>query len=40
MNKKLGKVDTKTLIHALKAYKQKQTGENFEEVLVACGLQS
>ena len=38
MKKKLGNVDTKTLIHALKAYKQKQTRENFEEVLVACGL--
>lgn len=38
MGKKLGKVDTKTLIHALKAYKQKQTRENFEEALVACGL--
>ncbi len=35
IKKKLGKVDTKTLLHALKAYKQKQTRENFEEVLVA-----
>ncbi len=40
MKKKLGKVDTKTLIHALKAYKQKKTRENFEEVLGACGLES
>ena len=40
IKKKLRKVDTKTLIHALKAYKQEQTRENFEEVLVECGLKS
>ena len=40
MKKKLGKVDTETLIHALKVYKQKRTRENFEKVLVVCGLQS
>jgi len=38
MEKKQGTVETKTLIHTLKAYKQRQTRENFEEVLVACGL--
>jgi len=37
---KLGNVDAETLIHALKAYKQKQTRENFEEVLVTCSLKS
>jgi putative serine/threonine protein kinase len=40
IKKKLGEVDAKTLIRALKAYKQRQTRENFEEVLVICGLQS
>lgn len=40
MRKKRGEVDTKTLIHALKVYKRKQTRENFEEVLVICGLKS
>lgn len=40
LKKKLGEVNTETLIHALKGYKQKQTRENFEKVLVACGLQS
>ncbi len=34
MKKKLGNVDTQTLIHALKAYKQEKLRENFEEVLV------
>ncbi len=40
MRKKMGEVDTKTLIDALKAYKQRQTRRNFEEVLVVCGLES
>ena len=40
IERKLGKADTKTLIHTLKAYKRKQTRENFEEVLIACGLRS
>ena len=40
IKKKLGEVDPKTLIHALKAYKQKRTRENLEEVLVECGLKS
>jgi putative serine/threonine protein kinase len=40
LRKKLGNIDTKTLIHALRAYKQKRIRENFENVLVACDLQS
>ena len=40
MKKRLGEVNTETLVHALKTYKQEQTKENFEKVLVACGLQS
>lgn len=36
--RKLGDVNHETMIHALKAYKQKQTRENFEEVLFVCGL--
>lgn len=39
IKKKLGKVDIKTLIQALRAYKQEQTRENFEKVLVASGLE-
>lgn len=37
--KRLGKRDVKTLILALRTYKQRQTRGNFEEVLVACGLE-
>jgi putative serine/threonine protein kinase len=40
IQKKLGEVDTQTLIHILRAYKQKRTRENFEKVLAVCGLQS
>jgi putative serine/threonine protein kinase len=39
LTKKLGKVNVKTLIHALKAYKQRQTRENLEKVIAACGLE-
>jgi putative serine/threonine protein kinase len=39
LTKKLGKVNIKTLIHALKAYKQRQTRENLERVIAACGLE-
>jgi putative serine/threonine protein kinase len=40
LTKKIGKVDIKRLIHALKAYKQERTKENFEKVLTLCGLQN
>jgi len=40
MKKRLEEVNTETLVHALKAYKQEQTKENFEKVLVVCGLKS
>jgi len=40
IQKKLEKIDTKTLIHSLRVYKQKQTRENFQKILVACNLQS
>jgi len=40
MKKRLEEVNTETLVHALKAYKQEPTKENFEKVLVVCGLQS
>ncbi len=39
ISKKLGKRNVKTLVLALGTYKQKQTRGNFEEVLVACGLE-
>jgi putative serine/threonine protein kinase len=38
IKKKFGKVDVKKLIEALKGYKQNRTRENFEKVLVTCGL--
>jgi putative serine/threonine protein kinase len=40
LTKKLGKVDVKQLIHALRAYKQKRTRKNFERVLTLCNLQN
>jgi putative serine/threonine protein kinase len=40
LTKKIGEVDIKRLIHALKAYKQERTKENFEKVLTLCGLQN
>ncbi len=38
IEKKLGKIDTSTLINVLKVYKQKQTRDNFEKVLLVCDL--
>ncbi|MGD8507240.1 MAG: RIO1 family regulatory kinase/ATPase [Candidatus Bathyarchaeota archaeon] len=38
MKGKLGEVDTGSLIHCLRDYKQERTRENFEKVLIVCGL--
>ncbi len=39
IRKKLEEIRTTRLIHALRTYKQKQTKENLENILVACGLE-
>jgi len=40
LKRKLGGVDTKKLIYALRTYKQKRTRKNFEKILLICGLQN
>jgi len=39
IRKKLEEIRTTRLIHALRTYKQRQTKENLEKILIACSLE-